>query len=118
MKRKQLLEERKVKQLSKLRLILDTDKDDELLEFYLDSAGDIICSLRNSDIVEPEYLNIQIRMAVELYAKRGAEGQVSHSELGIDRIYSRADISYDLLDRIVPVARTPFSEKRVIECDY
>ena len=49
--------------------------------------------------VPARYEQIQILLAVELYSKRGAEGQLSHSENGISR--SWADSS-PLLKRIMP----------------
>lgn len=88
---------------------------DDVLQYYLDCAGDIICDIRNSNIVETKYLNIQIQIAIELYNKRGAEGEVGHSELGIARSYEKADVSDSLLSKITPIIKTPFSTVRVIE---
>ena len=102
-------------QLQRLkRLVGNPSNEDDLLEFYLDNASDIICDIRNSDIVEKHYLTTQIKMAIELYNRRGVEGQNAHSENGITRTYERSDISYSLLREITPVAKTPFSKIRVI----
>ena len=49
--------------------------------------------------VPARYEQIQIQLAVELYGKRGAEGQTSHSENGISRSWSE---SSPLLKRIMP----------------
>lgn len=46
---------------------------------------------------------IQLRIAVELFSKMGAEGQLSHNENGIYRSYEAGDISPSLLKKIVPV---------------
>jgi hypothetical protein len=54
--------------------------------------------------IEPRYKDLQIRIAVEMFAKRGAEGETSHSENGISRTYSSANISEDLLREITPKA--------------
>lgn len=52
------------------------------------------------DVVVPKrYERIQISLAVELYSKRGAEGQTSHSENGISRSWAE---SSPLLRQIVP----------------
>jgi len=103
-------------QLDTLKSLLDNPEvDDSSLQFYLDIAGDIICELRNSNVVESKYSNIQIQMAIELFSKRGAEGQTGHTENGISRVYDTADISRSLLSKITPVAKTPFSTVRVIE---
>jgi hypothetical protein len=46
---------------------------------------------------------IQIRIAVELFGKMGAEGQVAMSENGISRTWEAGDVSPSLLKYIVPV---------------
>ena len=103
-------------QLSILKSILENPQEsDEILTFYLNNAEDIICDLRNTDMVESKYLITQIKMAVEMYNKRGAEGQTSHIENGISRSYEKADISPSLLAQITPVVKTPFSTVRVVE---
>jgi hypothetical protein len=84
------------------------------LEFYLDNAKDIICELRNSDEVETQYLNLQVKIALEMVAKRGAEGQVGHSENGISRSYESADVSPSLLSQLTPFIKTPFSVTRTV----
>ena len=102
-------------QLEKLKLLLENPQvSDDVLVFYLDNASDIICELRNSDVIESKYSNIQIKMAIEMFNKRGAEGQTSHSENGISRTYEKADISPSLLNQITPMVRTPFSITRVV----
>lgn len=102
-------------QLEKLKLLLENPQvSDALLEFYLDNARDIICDLRNSTDIEVQYLNIQVKMAIEMFNKRGAEGQISHSENGISRMYEKADLSPSLLNQITPMVRTPFSTTRVV----
>jgi len=102
-------------QLSVLKNLLgDPNENDDLLNFYLDSAKDIICDLRNSNEVEYKYYTVQIRMAIEMYNKRGAEGQVGHGENGISRTYSTADVSEALLSQVTPVVKTPYSDIRIV----
>lgn len=104
-----------MEQLQKLKVQLDNpDVDDGILIFCLDRAKDIICDIRNSDKVETRYLNTQISIAIELYNKRGAEGQLAHTENGISRTYSSADISREIIRTITPVVKTPNSSVRVI----
>lgn len=55
------------------------------------------------DDVEPQYHMLQIRIAIEIASKEGAEGETSHSEAGISRSYSSADISTELLSQIMPM---------------
>lgn len=102
-------------QLEKLKLLLENPPvSDDLLQLILDNASEIICEIRNTDIVEPRYLGVQVSMAVEIFNKRGAEGQVGHSENGIDRSYETGDISEGILSKITPRATTPFSTVKVV----
>lgn len=87
---------------------------DAILQFYLDDASAIICDLRYTDVMESKYTTLQVKLAIEMISKRGAEGQVSHSENGISRSYELGDISGSLLSQITPFIRTPFSTVRVI----
>lgn len=96
------------------KLLGNPQESDEVLQFYLDNASDIICDLRNSTIVESRYSTVQIKIAIELYNKRGAEGETSHSENGIARVYSSADISKELLNQITPMVKSPFGTTRVV----
>lgn len=57
------------------------------------------------DELESRYKDLQIRIAVELFNKRGAEGETAHSENGISRTYSAAWISEELLSEVTPRAR-------------
>lgn len=49
--------------------------------------------------VPARYERLQIELAVELYSKRGAEGQSSHNENGISRTWPEKSA---ILARIVP----------------
>lgn len=102
--------------LEKMKLLLgitDTSQDG-VCQFYLDNAKDIICELRRTDQVESQYLSTQVKIAIELYSKQGAEGQTSHSENGITRMYEKANVSPSLLAEITPFVKTPFSTVRTV----
>lgn len=102
-------------QLSLLKELLGNPQvSDAILQFYLDNASEVICDIRNSTEVESKYSTVQIKMAIELFSKRGAEGQTSHTENGISRMYEKADFSPSLIMQITPVAKTPFSKIRVV----
>ena len=102
-------------QIQLLRNLLNEQtQSDEVLQYNLDIASDIICELRFTDLVEPQYRNVQVQMAVELYSKRGAEGEISHSELGVSRAYASADISPSLLEKVTQVVRTPYSTRKAV----
>ena len=102
-------------QLQLLKELLGSPQvSDDLLNFYLDCAKDLICEIRNSLEVESQYSKVQIEIAIEMFNKRGVEGQNSHSENGINRGYETSNISPSLLSKITPMARTPFSTVRVV----
>lgn len=52
--------------------------------------------------VEPRYQDLLYRVAVELYNKTGAEGQLSHGENEIQRTYESSWISEQLLMEVTP----------------
>lgn len=105
-----------MEQLLKLKSLVGNPSDkDDILEYCLNNASDIICDIRNSNKVESQYLSRQIAIAIEIYNKIGAEGQVSHNENGISRVYEKGDISDSVINKITPFAKTPFSKVRVIE---
>jgi hypothetical protein len=53
--------------------------------------------------VPSQYEHIQLMIALELFAKRGAEGQIEHDENGIARKYESSSVSDSLLRRITPI---------------
>ena len=71
-------------------ILPDTDTD-EVLDAMLADAGALILNRMypfgydEALTVPARYERIQIKLAVELYTHRGAEGQTSHSENGISR---------------------------------
>lgn len=105
-----------MEQLVKLKVQLSNpDVDDEILQFCLDTASDIICDIRNSNKVERKYLSTQIAIAIEIFNKRGAEGQIAHNENGLERVYEKGDISSSVISRITPMVKTPNGKVRVVE---
>lgn len=56
--------------------------------------------------VPARYQDLQIRIAAELYARMGAEGQTSHGENGITRAWASSDVAQGLLEEITPMAGT------------
>lgn len=91
-----------------LKLRLPTAEEREI-QILLETAKSVINARRYpfGDVpeeLERRYENLQIRIAVELYNKQGAEGENSHSENGISRSYSSAWVSEELLSEITPKA--------------
>ena len=94
-------------QLERLKIRITEKVNDEELEDILESAKAVILSRRfpfsdPPEEIEPRYKDLQIRIAVEMFSKRGAEGEVSHSENGISRTYASASVSEELLREITP----------------
>ena len=98
--------------LSRLRTRL-TDNgvvpSDEILTDCIENAKHAILSRRfpygnyPSD-VENRYKELQYRLAIEIYNRLGAEGEISHSENGISRSWDGSWASSQLLNEIVPFA--------------
>jgi len=86
----------------------DTASDDLLLSLLEQSEG-VVLNRRypfgapEGAGVEARYEHIQLRIAVEMFSKMGAEGQTAHDENGIKRTWEAGDISPSLLKAIVPV---------------
>jgi hypothetical protein len=96
-------------QLERLKIRITENVNDVELEDILESAKAVILSRRfpfgdYPEDIEPRYKDLQIRIAVEMFAKRGAEGETSHSENGISRTYASSNVSEDLLREITPKA--------------
>lgn len=94
-------------QLERLKIRITEKVKDGELEDILESAKAVILSRRfpfggQSTEIEPRYNDLQIRIAVEMFNKRGAEGETSHSENGVSRSYSSASVSEELLREITP----------------
>lgn len=100
-------------QLERLKIKITENVTDEKLNDLLESAKYIILSRRypfgdfpvdeyGEVDIEARYYDLQIRIAVELFAKEGAEGQVSHSENGTSRTWENANVSESLLREITP----------------
>ena len=94
-------------QLERLKIRITENASDMELEDLLESAKAVILSRRFPfgdvpDEIENRYKDLQIRIAVELFSKLGAEGELSHSENGVSRSYASAGVSEDLLREITP----------------
>ena len=96
-------------QLERLKLRIPENNNELELEDVLESAKAVILSRRypfgeQPLEIEDRYKDLQIRIAVEMYNKRGVEGQTAHSENGVSRTYSSANVSKELLNEITPKA--------------
>lgn len=92
------------------RLQYRTKEPDELLlTDVIESARAVILSRRfpfgytAEQEVEPQYQDLWYRIALDLYDKDGAEGQLSHSENAISRSWESGWVSASLLAEITPM---------------
>lgn len=96
--------------LQRLAVLISPDTaDNSLLSYLLEQSEGIVLNKRypfgapEGATVPTAYEHIQIKIAVELFSKMGAEGQIQHQENGTSRIYEAADVSPSLLRQIVPL---------------
>jgi hypothetical protein len=95
--------------IEKVKVLISPDTaSDELLSYLLEQSEGIILN-RRYPFGAPEgatlsalHETIQIRVAVELFSKMGAEGQTQHTENGVQRVWEAGDVSPSLLKLIVP----------------
>lgn len=101
--------------LARVKLRTGEDNDDLLMDI-LETAQSVLLNRlyplgnytedENGEPVIPKrYDDWQVRAAIDLYNRIGAEGQLSHSENGISRTYDGSWISEALLAEIVPICK-------------
>lgn len=95
--------------LERLKIRIPEEENDALLNEVLETAREFILTHMypleddvSKYLVPLEYNSLQLDIAVELYNKRGAEGEVAHSENGVSRTYDSASVSAALTNRIIP----------------
>ncbi len=98
-----MTESQKLEQLKKL----SGESDESILLAYLGLAGEYVIKRAypfhpDKMIVPAKYHSTQIEIALYLLNKRGAEGEISHSENGISRSYENASVPDSMLKHITP----------------
>ena len=95
------------------RLKLRTmEPDERILEDCLESAKNAILARRFPfqewpDVLPAQFVDLQFRIALDLYNKIGGEGQLTHSENGISRSWESSWISQQLLQEVTPLVGVP-----------
>lgn len=88
---------------------LEIDEDDlkdEVLFALLEYYNDRHFSPENGEIYEAIYEGVIIQLAISSIFKRGAEGEKSHSEGGVNRGYDNAsNYPLSLTRKIIPLAK-------------
>ena len=99
-----------IEKLSMLRVMVgqpnEGDWADDVLTSYLAIAGRKIINRAypyDDTVTEVprRYSYLQCDIAAYLLNKRGAEGEVSHSENGISRTYEKADVPESMLSEVI-----------------
>ena len=93
--------------LTSLKAMVGGSDTNEVLSAYLTLAGCKIIAKAypyNSEEtdVPAQYHYLQVEIAAYMLNKRGAEGQISHTENGITRQYENADVPASMLKAITP----------------
>lgn len=88
------------------------ETNDTVISAYLSIAAQKILRIAypfddSVTVVPPKYETLQIDAAVYMLNKRGGEGETSHSENGVSRVYENADLPASMLRAIVPMAGVP-----------
>ena len=101
-----------IEKLSLLRVMVgvpatDENWSDDVLNSYLKIAGEKIINRaypydETVTEVPRRYGVLQCEIAQYLLNKRGAEGQTSHSENGVSRMYESADVPESLMREVIP----------------
>ena len=89
---------------------LSGETDANVLLSYLSIAKDIILDQldpfgRGSEEVPDRYATLQVEIASYKIQKRGAEGEIKHTENGLTRSYESSEIPPAMLRRIIPLAK-------------
>lgn len=104
----------KLAMLKALIGVSDSTQDTVLTVYLTLAKGEILRKAFPYDpsqtIVPAQYDTLQCEIAAYLWNKRGAEGQISHSENGISRQYENGGVPDSLLKSIVPYCGTMATE--------
>ena len=86
--------------------INEDDLKDEVLFALLEYYNDRHFSPENGEIYESIYEGVIIQLAISSIFKRGAEGEKSHNEGGVNRGYDNAsNYPLSLTRKIIPLAK-------------
>lgn len=89
---------------------LSAESDTIVLDVYLELAEDLVMRRlypfgTPEGATLPSSLEVKVlEVAAYMINKRGAEGQTSHKENGVDRTYAAGGVPDDMLREIIPMA--------------
>lgn len=93
--------------LTALKAMVRSFDSDEVSSTYLSFAGSKILAKAypyQNDVTEvpAQYAHLQVEIAAYMLNKRGAEGQISHTENGVSRSYENGDVPPSMLKAVIP----------------
>ena len=90
--------------IEQIQVMLGEDFPSKVLSVYLRQAKASILKKRfpfgfsAEQEIEPQYEQLQIELAIVLFNERGAEGQKSHNENGVSRVWrTKEEILFDVV---------------------
>lgn len=93
----------------RLRIRIPEEDNELVLDEVLETAKSVILANlypfeedTTGKEMPTKYNSLLLDIATEMYNKKGAEGEVAHSENGVSRTYSSAYVSAELLRQITP----------------
>ena len=96
--------------IDELRTATESEEEEKVLRSYLFKAKQKILNRLypyEEDAAERDvplrWHSKQVEIATYLMNKRGAEGELVHSENGVSRTYSLGDIPYEMIADITPL---------------
>lgn len=97
----QILPNTEIKTLSLLPLYIKLAEEIILNRLYPYATSEDIDD-KKIDGVGSKYTYLQAEIAIVLFNKRGAEGEIVRNENGINRTFAAASVPQELLNRIIP----------------
>lgn len=100
--------------------LLTGEQNDDLSRVICDMARQVVVRKcypfgTGCELVPEKYEHKQLEIAVFIYNKRGAEGETSHSENGINRSYETASIPLSMTKDIIPFIK-PVGDDNALPC--
>lgn len=90
------------------QLIKPETVEPAVAEALLSAAGETVKNRMypfgydDSVVIPRRYEHVQAKIAVEMYTKMGAEGELTHTVGDVQRVYESGDVSQSLLNQIIP----------------
>lgn len=98
---------------SKIQFVksMTDETNDDIVQMFLNIAKEKILNRAypfgtGDEPLPAKYQSLQLEIAIYLLNKRGAEGEVTHNENGVNRSYESASVPESMLSQVLPYAVT------------